>query len=402
MYKNILVCLDNSEYATAGIDLALGIASKTGALVTGCHVYAARLHDMRFRQMEGGLPPEYQNPVELKRQREVHDDLITKGLKVISDSYMAVLETRARLEGVKVASVQREGRNFSEILNEIGEGGYDLVVLGAMGLGRTAAERIGSVAERVVRSSSTDVLVVRDTVLNVPPAKKVYAAVDGSPRSFGALKRAFGMAEVFSTRVEAIGAYDPDYHHAAFRSIASVLTEEAGRLFKFNEQERLHSEIIDNGLEKIYSDHLKAAAFAAIESGHRIDTKLLAGKPVDEIVGYIKRTSPFLIVLGRSGIHSDQLNPGSHAPEIGSVAENTLREAHCNVLITSYEAAVPADYKPDGQRFEWSPGAVKVLDRVPLFARGVAKKMVEEAAKKERITKITVDYMRVVRKRMGF
>src|SRR3990172_11417639 len=126
MYKNILVCLDISDYAVAAIDLALGIASVTGASVTGCHVYAARLHDMGFRQMEGGLPPQYQDPDELKRQREGHGDLITRGLRVISDSYMAVLIAKARSAGISPASVQREGRNYVEILKEVREGGYDL------------------------------------------------------------------------------------------------------------------------------------------------------------------------------------------------------------------------------------------------------------------------------------
>jgi nucleotide-binding universal stress UspA family protein len=115
MYKKILVCLDNSEYSTAGIDLALEVASSSGGSVTGCHVYAARLHDMRFRQMEGGLPPQYQAPGELERHREVHDGLITRGLKVISDSYMAVLAARANLRGIETHSVQREGRNYVEI-----------------------------------------------------------------------------------------------------------------------------------------------------------------------------------------------------------------------------------------------------------------------------------------------
>ena len=54
----------------------------------GCHVYAAKLHDYRFKQMEYTLPEEYLDEVELERQRKIHDSLITMGLKLISDSYL--------------------------------------------------------------------------------------------------------------------------------------------------------------------------------------------------------------------------------------------------------------------------------------------------------------------------
>ena len=58
------------------------------AKLVGCHVYAAKLHDYRFKQMEYTLPEEYIDEVELERQRKIHDSLITMGLKLISDSYL--------------------------------------------------------------------------------------------------------------------------------------------------------------------------------------------------------------------------------------------------------------------------------------------------------------------------
>ena len=42
-------------------------------MVTGIHAYAAKLHDNRFRQMEGGLPEQYRKEDEMEHQREVHD-----------------------------------------------------------------------------------------------------------------------------------------------------------------------------------------------------------------------------------------------------------------------------------------------------------------------------------------
>lgn len=55
----------------------------------------------------------------------------------------------------------RQGDPAEEILSEIREGAYDLVVLGSDGAGRIEEPRLGSVAERVVREGQASVLVVR-------------------------------------------------------------------------------------------------------------------------------------------------------------------------------------------------------------------------------------------------
>ena len=55
-YRNIMVAVDNSDYSTHGIDIGIEIAQAFQSSLTGVHVFAAKLHDWRFRQMEGGLP----------------------------------------------------------------------------------------------------------------------------------------------------------------------------------------------------------------------------------------------------------------------------------------------------------------------------------------------------------
>ncbi|HWQ70613.1 MAG TPA: universal stress protein, partial [Patescibacteria group bacterium] len=72
--QRILIALDSSDHANAAMRNTLELAGLAGAVITGTHVYAAKLHDMRFRQMEGGLPEQFREERELERQREVHDD----------------------------------------------------------------------------------------------------------------------------------------------------------------------------------------------------------------------------------------------------------------------------------------------------------------------------------------
>jgi nucleotide-binding universal stress UspA family protein len=83
-YKNILLPLDNSEHSNHAMEAALAIAALHASRVTGCHVYAARLHETRFMDMEKGLPPQYRSEPALKRQREAYGDLIEKGLNIFA------------------------------------------------------------------------------------------------------------------------------------------------------------------------------------------------------------------------------------------------------------------------------------------------------------------------------
>ena len=73
MFKKIYVPVDNSEYANQAIEMALALAKPWNATIIGSHVYAAKMHDYRFKQMEYTLPEEYQDENELARQRKIHD-----------------------------------------------------------------------------------------------------------------------------------------------------------------------------------------------------------------------------------------------------------------------------------------------------------------------------------------
>lgn len=389
MYKKILFCLDNSDCANTGVELGLRVAQAMRSSMAGCHVYAARLHNDRFRQMEGGLPPQYQTEEGLKKQREVHDSLITKGLRIISDSYAAPFIVKAQTLGIEASGVSREGKNFEELVAEAAEGAYDLVVLGAHGLGRVSTSRVGSVCERVVRRLRSDVLITREAAFEDGP---ITVCVDGSPASFGGLMTAFSLARVFGRPVEAIAAFDPEFHYSAFRAIAGVLTEEASRIFRFSEQEKLHEEIIDRGLERIYRLHLDEAVALGAEAGVEVSATLLSGKACHKIIEYARDRKPFLLVLGRTGAHA------SHSMDIGSATENCLRECACHILVSARQH-VPVCSESHGP--EWSAEAASVLDSIPSFARGMVKMMAEEAARKEGVEEITPLFMRKVRQQLG-
>lgn len=382
MYRSIYVPTDNSPAALRAIDLGLAIAQAQNAQLTASHVYAAKLHDRRFRQMESGLPEPYREQDKLIAQREVHDELIARGLGLISDAYLDACARKCEAAGRPCARVSLEGRNWRRLVEDIAASAHDLVIMGAVGLGAVEVSMLGSVCARVARRIDRDLLVVKA----MAPAKEgaILVAIDGSAQSFSGLKTALELAGVFGKPVEAVAAFDPDFHRAAFHGLAGVLTPEAAAVFRFREQERLHEEIIDHGLAKIYQAHLDIAAKLAAEAGIELRTELLAGKAVQQILKCADERQPSLLVAGRFGSHADDCT------ELGSTAENLLRLAPCDVLLAASAFTPPAEQTGEAS-LAWTDEARARIERVPRFARGMATGAVIRHAIERGHTMITSD-----------
>ncbi len=159
-YGHILLATDSSDHANHGASETVALARLWGAGVTAAHVYAAKMHDLRFRQMEGGLPEQFREEQELERQRDVHDDLITRGLSIITDSYLDQAERACRSDSVDFTRCSLEGKNYRELVKEANSGNHDLMVLGALGLGAVQGGRLGTVCQRVARRADIDTLVI--------------------------------------------------------------------------------------------------------------------------------------------------------------------------------------------------------------------------------------------------
>ena len=110
MYSKIYVPVDNSDHSNRAIANAVAVGKRFDSKLVGCHVYAARMHDYRFKQMEYTLPDEYLEENELERQRKIHDSLITMGLKLISDCYLQDLAARCEVLEARPSSPEADER----------------------------------------------------------------------------------------------------------------------------------------------------------------------------------------------------------------------------------------------------------------------------------------------------
>ena len=372
MYKTIYIPVDNSDHSNMAVDLGVQLAQEFGSKIVGSHVYAAKMHDKRFKQMEAGLPEEYHDEKELDRQRKIHDSLITRGLQIITDSYLDYVDQKCTESNLPLERRSLEGRNWKVLAEDINTNAYDLTIMGSLGVGAVKDSVIGSNTERILRRvRNSDMFIVKD--LKPMNGGKIVVAVDGSPYSFGGLKTGLALGKALNKPVEAISAFDPYFHYAAFHSISGVLNEEAGKVFRFKEQEKLHEEVIDSGLAKIYQSHLDISREIAQEEGSDIRTTLLDGKAFEKVLQYVRKEKPWLLIVGRIGVHSDD------DMDIGSNTENLLRAVTCNVLISNKKFVPPIDTQAE-YTIAWTEEALLRMEKVPVFARGVAKTAIHRYA----------------------
>jgi nucleotide-binding universal stress UspA family protein len=367
MFKHIYVPVDNSDYSNRAIDLAVELGKAFSARLTGCHVYAARLHDYRFKQMEYTLPEEYKDETELERQRKIHDSLIAMGLQLISDSYLDVLGKKCAEAGLGFERKMIDGKHYKVLIEDTVASDYDLVVMGALGMGAVKDSQLGSVTERYVRKIDRDTLVVRNTDALRDQQGAIVVCLDGSPQSFNGLQLGIAMAKALNRPLQAVAVYDPYLHYAMFNGLVGVLNEKASKIFRFKEQEQLHEEIIDTGLAKIYQSHLEIGRKLAAEDGVDLSITLLDGKCFEKILTFARKEQPWLLILGRVGVHSE-----AHEVDLGSNTENLLRLAPCNVLLTGGTFYPPLDVKAE-EIISWTEEAEARMERVPLQVKGVAR-----------------------------
>ncbi len=142
MYCKILVPLDGSKLAEGVLPHAKALAYSEEAELVLLNVAANPAFDFVFA--DPGLAQRAEEEQETRSQK-----------------YMLEIENRLKAEGFKVSSLLRVGAVADTILTVADEMHVDLIAMSTHG--RTGAARwlLGSVADRVVRSSEVPVLLIR-------------------------------------------------------------------------------------------------------------------------------------------------------------------------------------------------------------------------------------------------
>src|SRR5256712_10788346 len=88
-------------------------------------------------------------------------------------------------------------------------------------------------------------------------------------------------------------------------------------------------------MAKIYQAHLEMGREIAQAEGQDIKTTLLDGKAFEKVLQYVRRENPWMLVVGRIGVHSDD------DMDIGSNPEKLLRMGDCHGMISNKKDGPP-------------------------------------------------------------
>jgi nucleotide-binding universal stress UspA family protein len=139
--EKILVPIDFGETSLHALDYAIDLAKSLGASIIVMHAYEIPVVGFP----DGALI--------------TSADVAGKLSSAADSALKSAIEARAG-RGVKLETVLRQGIAWEEI-NEVAQGsGVDLVVIGTHGRRGIARALLGSVAEKVVRTSTKPVLTV--------------------------------------------------------------------------------------------------------------------------------------------------------------------------------------------------------------------------------------------------
>ena len=135
--KKILVPMDGSKNSFRGLDTAIFLARQCGATITG--LFVVPIYPKSF------MPITYAK------------EYITKTVK----DFMEDAKKRAAQNGIVFVGKTIIGKESSEIIDFAAKNKFDIIVIGARGLGSVKEVFLGSVSHAIVQKSKIPVLIVK-------------------------------------------------------------------------------------------------------------------------------------------------------------------------------------------------------------------------------------------------
>jgi nucleotide-binding universal stress UspA family protein len=324
--KKILLCFDNSRLSHIASEIALQLAETFDAKVVAIHGYNASMHEGAFRILEPLLPPAYQKEESLQEQRRIHQSLIPAGLERISLSYLKRLEGVFGAACIPFETRVMEGKNFKAIARMLSEVGGDMVILGVSGFNPPRDGFVGSVCLRTLRGDDRNFLIIKKPLRFREP--RYVVCLDGSPSAIAALRMAKLFADGYDAELHLLYIFDSSLHREVFGRLKESVIETEEFTFHSEEQEKLHDEFIDKGLEGVGHVILDRAEKEVLEGSLPRVKKVMEGHVYKKICDYASEIGADLLFIGRTGRHA------VNGLEIGSVTENVVRFSPCSVFIS--------------------------------------------------------------------
>ena len=301
--RTILVATDLSTPARHAVERAFHLAASTESELSILHVMELDTLDS-LREMLGG------DVFEVKAA--LNSDARTRLEQLIRDAGIH--------RGISARTCVTEGNPLATIAAEADTQDTHLMVLGARGESFLRHALLGSTAERLLRKSARQPVLI---VKQVPHEayRSVMVTVDFSPVSLEAIR----LARYWAPKADLVLLHAFELPYEGKLTFAGV-DEQVIRRYVINEREARRNRV---------HELAAAAALTAVEYSARI----VHGDPAQQIIAMEQEADADLIVVGKHGLHV--------AKELllGSVTRHVLAESQCDVLVICDPREAP-DHSP--------------------------------------------------------
>lgn len=216
-----------------------------------------------------------------------------------------------RTDGYQVAV--RRGKT-SEIIDEYAtDCGADLLVLGQVGKGRFARLVLGSTAHNVAQNPPCPLVLAHRDFTTFGQEKRFVVGTDFGETSERALRRTASMARAVGADLDVVHVFDPPRPPAIAGGIAGYgLTDDEMEQLERDARMRIKSFV------RQHDEDLE---------GLQVNTRVLTGSPVHQLVEHAISRSADLLVAGtlRQSV-MDRMG-------LGSVASGVVRQMACNTML---------------------------------------------------------------------
>lgn len=305
MLKSILVPLDGSKFSESSLPLATHIGRVTGAKVHLAQVHVPYEPDQLLAntpfQFEGVDMEEYD-------AHRLEQD----------QAYAAEIGRRMREDGVSAESRVMEGKRVADVLVAYAERvGADLIVMSSHGHAGASRLWLGSVADELVRHSTTPLLVNRPgDVAEVGPTsvRHILVPLDGSSLAESVLGPVTDLAKATGATV-------------TLAHVVAIVTVLGPRILPLVQAE------LEPELERAAA-YLERVATRLRDEGLEVETRAVHGKtPALALPEMARNQNVDLIAMATHGYG------GLKRTLLGSVADKLLRSSSLPILLTRPAAA---------------------------------------------------------------
>ncbi|MBF0384021.1 MAG: bacteriohemerythrin [Magnetococcales bacterium] len=329
-FNSILVPLVASSFAKKSLEMAISLAKlDKKATIKGIHINTTPQYSSLLDHME----PEVNHNQGSNIMVSLRAAIPPKKEDVQRPSQM-ILKAGGKLcaeAGIAYSNAQLSGLDYKVIGDISKNGEHDLLVINTHGARAAREDTQGGVSSRLARHSNIDTLIIKDNSDSLTGGP-IIVAMDFSQQAYGGLKTATILARKTDRKVIiAAGVYEPYFLSSPINSNDDIWNLDAEQTTATDMSHEDYQE-----LKKVFVAHMAHARLVAKQFGVDAECLLIDARPSVGLPDLVKERGASLLVFGKTGIHtSTQL-------DMGSVAENLLHAATCDLLISHQSYKPPS------------------------------------------------------------